>query len=412
MFAESPRADESQQPHGSDSGAPKAKPTHQRGPALGVADFDLQLLALGLVRGLGVHALRALIDAFGGDLERVWAEDTATVGDLLARARVKEARRVASDIANKRSELLADAGREREALEAENVRIIGMHDPAFPRQLAQFDDGPYWLFVQGAPAALTATAHIAIVGTRDATPAGMKTAERLAYFVVKNGLGIVSGLAEGIDAAAQRVAAYYEVPQVAVLGTGIRHVFPASTRGLRKRIVADGGAVISEYLPDENYGKANFVQRNRIQAALASAVCPVEGRTKGGTAHTLGFAERYGRSLFGVYRSEILPSNELAIDLQERGSPVFDLDSDPGVSQLLAFLHAVDGLRGPIPDPPTPEKLFNEVLSAFDELTEDVAISAFDANWLMRRIAQRFSLPAPPPPANGNGKSTTVGHGG
>src|SRR5207253_4596361 len=129
------------------------------------------------------------------------------------------------------------------------------------------------LFVQGQPDVLTASAYIAIVGTRDATPVGMKTAERLAALVIKQGLRIVSGLAEGIDAAAQRVAAYYEVPQVAVLGTGIRHVFPASTRGLRKRIVAAGGAVISEYLPDENYGKANFVQRNRIEAALASAVC-------------------------------------------------------------------------------------------------------------------------------------------
>src|SRR5207302_930077 len=110
--------------------------------------------ALGKVRGLGVHALRALVDASGGDLARVWREDTPTIGDWLSRARVKDARRVATDIANKRQEFLAEAKREREELAGQRVTIIGMHDPAFPRRLAELEDGPYWLFVEGSPAAL------------------------------------------------------------------------------------------------------------------------------------------------------------------------------------------------------------------------------------------------------------------
>jgi hypothetical protein len=83
----------------------------QRGPAADAADFDLHLLALGALRGIGVHALRALVDATGGDLSRVWQEDTPTVGDWLARARVKEARHVATDIAARRGDLLGQARR-------------------------------------------------------------------------------------------------------------------------------------------------------------------------------------------------------------------------------------------------------------------------------------------------------------
>lgn len=393
--------------------ADRSAPQPLRGPAADAEDFDLHLLALGRVKGVGVHALRVLIDHAGGDLARIWHEDTPTLGDVLAKARVREARKVATAIGYGKDELLADGRRERDALAAEQVRLIGMHDSAFPRPLAELPDAPYWLFVQGNPAALSSVAHIAIVGTRDATPLGVKTAERLAHFVVKEGLGIVSGLAEGIDAAAHRVAAYYDVPQVAVLGTGIRQVFPTSTGGLRKRILGAHGAVITEYLPDEKYGKANFVQRNRIQAGLASAVCPVEGRIKGGTAHTVTFAERYRRALFGVYRRQLLPSNELAAQFAKQGRPVFGLDTDLGVADLRLFLHGIAGPRAPIPSRPAPEALFHEVLRALDDLAEDVAVTPFDANWLMGRIARRFGLREPDPVANGHGNvDGGPGHGG
>src|SRR5438034_8314835 len=103
MFAEpSENRDEEQKALDSSSSEldRRATPDQQRGPVANATDFDLHLLAFGSVRGIGVHALRALIDAAGGDLARVWDESTATIGDWLARARVKEARCVASDIGN------------------------------------------------------------------------------------------------------------------------------------------------------------------------------------------------------------------------------------------------------------------------------------------------------------------------
>jgi hypothetical protein len=97
MFAERSRANE---PHVETSqletsalGGLSTGATRLRGPAVDAVDFDLHLLALGSVRGVGVHALRTLIDTCGGDLSQVWHEDTATLGDWLARGRVKEARR-------------------------------------------------------------------------------------------------------------------------------------------------------------------------------------------------------------------------------------------------------------------------------------------------------------------------------
>jgi hypothetical protein len=110
---------------------------------------------------------------------------------------------------------------------------------------------------------------------------------------------LVSGLANGIDAVAHQAALRDGVRNVAFLGHGIDVVFPAETADIRARIVSAGGAVASEYLPGEHYRKAQFVQRNRLQAALADIVVAAEGQRTGGTAHTVRFAATYRRPIIG-----------------------------------------------------------------------------------------------------------------
>jgi DNA processing protein len=235
------------------------------------------LLALGRVKGVGVQALRALLEAYP-ELRHVWDDDLQGIRDVLARARVTRSESIAKAIKSQRRRLLDEGERERKALERREVRVISDRSPSFPKRLLEIPDRPFWLFVQGDASVLNGPPLVAIVGTRDATPAGRAVAKRLAALVVMQGLNVVSGLAEGIDAAAHEVAAFYRVPQVGVLGTGVNGDFPSSTVDLRRRIVDVGGAIITEYLPNESYGRSHFVQRNRIQAGVASAVCPVEGR--------------------------------------------------------------------------------------------------------------------------------------
>lgn len=335
-------------------------------PVTAIPDFDLHLLALAQVRGVGLHALRALILHYG-NLEAVWDDDPAEITDVLVAARVRGGAHVADAIKIEGRHLLARGERERERLARNGRRVIGVHDLAFPRRLRGLPDQPLWLFVEGNVAALNAPPLVAVVGTRDASKQGIDTTRHLAWLVLEAGLGIVSGLAEGIDGAAHQVAARHDARQVAVLGTGIEVVFPATNAELRQRIVETGGVVITEYLPHERYGKANFVQRNRIQAALAAAVCPVEGRSQSGTAHTIRFARDYGRPVFGVRRGQPSPDNELLAKLATEGTLAFDLTNSRGRGELRAFLDRIDGERA-LPPPPIDKQFW--VHRALDKLRE------------------------------------------
>lgn len=319
-------------------------------------EFDLHFLALAQVHGVGLQALRALIQAYG-DLKQVWSDDPERIAAVLAAARVRGSGHVADAIKIEGRQFLAKGERERDRLARNGCRVVGAQDPAFPRRLREFPDQPLWLFVEGDPAALNSPPLVAIVGTREASREGIDTARHLAWLVLEAGLGIVSGLAEGIDREAHDVAARHSARQVAVLGTGIEVMFPAAHAELRRRIVESGGAVVTEYLPRERYGKANFVQRNRIQAALGSAVCPVEAKVQSGTAHTIRFARSYERPLFGARRGEPNPANDVLAELAAAGAPVFDLALGQGRQELRAFLDRIEGERA-LPPPPIDQEFW------------------------------------------------------
>ena len=216
-------------------------------------EFDLHFLALAQVHGVGLQALRALILAYG-DLEQVWSDDPGRIAEVLTAARVRGSGHVADAIKIEGRQFLDRGARERDRLARNGYRVIGAHDPVFPRRLRELPDQPLWLFVQGDAAALNSPPLIAIVGTREASKQGIDAARHLSRLVLEAGLGIVSGLAEGIDREAHDVATRHNARQVAVLGTGIEVEFPAGNTELRRRIVDSGGVVITEYLPRDRYG--------------------------------------------------------------------------------------------------------------------------------------------------------------
>jgi DNA protecting protein DprA len=354
-------------------------------------DFARYLLALGRVKGIGIRTLRLLMDHYG-DLAHVWDDDVPAIRDLLARAKVADSRSVATLIKSSRHRLLEDGQREAEALGRRGIQVLSRQDLWFPQQLADLPDAPYWLFVEGDPFVLTGRPFIAVIGTRDASRAGRMAAARVTREIVLEGVGVISGLAEGIDAVAHGTAALYGARQVAVLGTGINSVFPSSTAGLRRRIVESGGAVITEYMPNERYGKAQFVQRNRIQAGLAAAVCPVEGKAQSGSAHTVRFAHTYGRLMFGVRCGRPSGDNELLEGLVAEQAPVFDLDTDEGQWGLERLLKGLPGERWPKPTEPDPAVLFQGVIKELDNLESDLGLTPMLARWFLQYVAQRYGF--------------------
>jgi len=154
------------------------------------------------------------------------------------------------------------------------------------------------LFVEGNPEHLQAHG-LAIVGGRACSDRAAELARDFAAQLASNGLSIISGMAEGIDAAAHLGALQAKGVTVAVMGTGIDRNYPRQHLELRQQI-AQQGAVISHLLPGQNIEKFRFLQRNRFIAALAVAVLVVQARQQSGALSTAQSAIEQGKTVFAV----------------------------------------------------------------------------------------------------------------
>ncbi|HEU5175629.1 MAG TPA: DNA-processing protein DprA [Gemmatimonadaceae bacterium] len=166
---------------------------------------------------------------------------------------------------------------------------------------AALEDGdpPRQLWCLGDASLLGVQPMVAIVGTRNSTAYGERTARDLARAIVDGGGCVVSGMARGVDAAAHAGAMEGGGRTIAVLGTGVDVPYPPRHRALHARIAA-AGLVISEMPLGQGAFIGCFPRRNRIIAGLASVVVVVEGGHKSGALKTAGIALELGRSVAGV----------------------------------------------------------------------------------------------------------------
>src|SRR5260221_1563688 len=260
----------------------------------------ISLLALSEIQGVGFATIRTLFNAYHGELTQVWNANSDDLHNHLRVASIPQFTQVASQIKGRVKEVHKVAQERYAFLKHRKIDIIFQGTALYPEGLYKLKFPPSWLFVQGNAELLSNPATVAVVGTRDPTENRLHTAKRGSIFLVTQGYIILSGLAEGIDEAAHQTSVDYDVPTIAVLGHGIDVTFPAATTNLRHQVVERGGAVVSEYLPKDMYNRERFVQRNRIQAAIAKCVGVVEGRLKSGTAHTVRFARELNIPMFGV----------------------------------------------------------------------------------------------------------------
>lgn len=179
-----------------------------------------------------------------------------------------------------------------------SVRRIERGGPEYSERLTHLHDPPTALWAQG-PIRLPADRMIGIVGTRRATEYGRRMAHDLAFDLAADGWAIVSGLASGVDAAAHRGALAAHGVTIGVLGCGVDQVYPEANRGLYKAI-RRCGLLISEYRPGQTPRKFHFPERNRIIAALSSAVVVVQAGEKSGALITAGLALDLGREVLAV----------------------------------------------------------------------------------------------------------------
>jgi DNA processing protein len=176
--------------------------------------------------------------------------------------------------------------------------LMAWDDPGYPRALLEIADPPPVFYFQGRRDLLAAPGF-AIVGSRNATPQGCEDAEAFAAHLSAAGFTIVSGLAQGIDAAAHRGGLRHAGSSIAVIGTGPDRVYPARNRDLAHELVARG-LVISEFAPGTPPLKQNFPQRNRVVSGLARGVLVVEATLDSGSLITARLAADQGREVFAL----------------------------------------------------------------------------------------------------------------
>ncbi|MEJ2660877.1 MAG: DNA-processing protein DprA [Desulfobacteraceae bacterium] len=176
-------------------------------------------------------------------------------------------------------------------------RIITQTNPDYPALLLHIPDPPPLLYCYGALAA--DQCHIAVVGARKATAYGTINAKSLAGELAAKGIGVVSGMARGIDTAAHIGAMEGGGRTVAVLGSGLECVYPSENLKLFHRI-AENGAVISEFPLDARPEPHHFPQRNRIISGMALGTVVVEAADRSGSLITARLAAEQGREVFAV----------------------------------------------------------------------------------------------------------------
>jgi len=209
-------------------------------------------------------------------------------------------------------------------------------DPRYPALLAEIPDPPAVLWLRGRADALVRPL-VAIVGARAASAYGTETAARLAAELASRGVGVVSGLARGIDGAAHRGALDGEGATVAVLGSGADVIYPAEHVGLAREI-EQAGAVVSEFQPGTPPLPFHFPMRNRIISGLSSGVVVVEASERSGSLITAHAALEQGREVMAVPGSILNGRNAGGHALIKDGAALIECADDVlGALGLWAF---------------------------------------------------------------------------
>ena len=178
-------------------------------------------------------------------------------------------------------------------------RILTIQDAGYPQRLRNIFDPPLVLYVKGRMPVIDEEAAVAVVGTRDCTPYGTASAERLSQELAACGAVVVTGLARGVDSAAARGALRAGGTVVGVTGSGLDVVYPPENGDLYADVAA-AGVLLSEYPPGSPPDKHHFPARNRIMSGLSVASLVVEAPDRSGALITARLALEQGREVYAV----------------------------------------------------------------------------------------------------------------
>ena len=182
---------------------------------------------------------------------------------------------------------------------AEDVqaRLVTVLDDEYPPNLRAVYNLPPFLFVQGRLEE-DDLRSVAVVGTREPSSDGLTRARQMAGGLAEQRVTVASGLAAGIDAAAHEACLEAGGRTIAVTGTGIRRTYPASNEALRERILAEGGAILSQFWPDQPPGRHTFPLRNVVMSGISQGTVVIEASDTSGARMQARLATEHGKQVF------------------------------------------------------------------------------------------------------------------
>ncbi len=270
---------------------------------------------------VGPRTFRSLINHFGSAREAL-----ECLPDLARRGGASKAGRICAQ---------ADAEREIAQSARMGIALLSPGETGYPPRLALIDDAPPLLGVRGATD-VEMRPMIGIVGSRNASGAGLKFAQTLSRDLGDAGFVIASGLARGIDQAAHRVA--LQSGTVAVLAGGHDKIYPPEHEDLLLDIIEQGGGAISEMPLGHGPRARDFPRRNRLISGVALGVVIVEAAHRSGSLITARFANEQGREVFAVPGSPLDPRAAGTNDLIKQGATL--------VTEAADIINAVGPIMG------------------------------------------------------------------
>lgn len=253
-------------------------------------------LLLGLLPRFSGKRWLAVCDAFADPLEFLDASAAthkAFGADADARALIAAWQRRDPDFPP-----LAKVAGVFDACQRRSIRLLGWGEPEYPEPLRQIQDAPPILYVRGR-VELLARPQVAIVGSRNASRAGLDHAWQFAGALARRGYAVTSGLALGVDGAAHAGALAAGGDTVAVLGTGADVIYPRNHEALASQVI-EQGVLISEYPPGTRPRSLHFPRRNRIISGLSRGILVVEAGLRSGSLITARLALEQGREVFAI----------------------------------------------------------------------------------------------------------------
>ncbi len=270
---------------------------------------------------IGYIHLKKMLSHFGS-IEQCWH---ATASDLLEiegfhSATVKKFTEEKKSVKN--LEKL-----EQEILQKQ-IKAITLEDEDYPYYLKQIYDPPITLFIKGGTSKINPEKCLAIVGSRKASHYIQQVLRKIISDLKGTDITIVSGMATGVDSCAHQAAIDNDLCTVAVLASGLDHIYPKSNKKLSEKISQDNGAVITEYFPDTSPLPMRFPRRNRIISGLSQGTLVAEAGLKSGALITANLCLEQGRELMCIPGQVTNPNTEGVNKLIKEGASLVSSAKD------------------------------------------------------------------------------------